>query len=139
MHLLDTDNVTLLFEGHPGVVHHLQSHPADDVGTTIVTVAEILRGRVEFLLKAADGPQFRKADDLLRRTQDFLARMPVIATDAPAANHFDRLRTARGLRKIDHADLLFASIVLARKATLVTRNLRHFRLIPGLQIGNWAD
>lgn len=65
--------------------------------------------------------------------------MLVIGTDAQAAHQFDRLRTVKGLRKIDHADLLIASIVLARKATLVTRNLRHFRLIPGLQIVNWAD
>jgi tRNA(fMet)-specific endonuclease VapC len=65
--------------------------------------------------------------------------MLVIPTDVQAAHHFDRLRATRGLRKIDHADLLIASIVLARKATLVTRNLRHFRLIPGLQIVNWAN
>ena len=37
------------------------------------------------------------------------------------------------------ADLLIASIVLARQAILVTRNLRHFRQVPGLAIVNWVD
>jgi predicted nucleic acid-binding protein len=27
----------------------------------------------------------------------------------------------------------------ASRATLVTRNLRHFRPIPGLKLENWAD
>ena len=36
-------------------------------------------------------------------------------------------------------DLLIASIALAQRATLVTRNLRHFRQIPALNVENWAD
>jgi tRNA(fMet)-specific endonuclease VapC len=43
------------------------------------------------------------------------------------------------LLEIGRADLLIASIALSRQATLVTRNLRHFRLIPGLRVENWAD
>jgi phosphopantetheine adenylyltransferase len=33
----------------------------------------------------------------------------------------------------------FASITLANRATLVTRNLRHFKQIPGLKLENWVD
>jgi len=43
------------------------------------------------------------------------------------------------LRKIGRADLLIASIALAKNATLVTRNVGHFKLIPGLKTVNWAD
>jgi tRNA(fMet)-specific endonuclease VapC len=35
--------------------------------------------------------------------------------------------------------MLIASIALGQRATLVTRNLRHFRQIPGLTLENWAD
>ena len=37
------------------------------------------------------------------------------------------------------ADLLIAIIALANHGTLVTRNLKDFRLVPGLQVENWAD
>ena len=37
------------------------------------------------------------------------------------------------------ADLLIASIVLANRAVLVTRNIRHFRQIRGVIVENWVD
>ena len=32
-----------------------------------------------------------------------------------------------------------ASIALVHQATLVTRNLRHFRQVPGLKVVNWLE
>ena len=43
------------------------------------------------------------------------------------------------LKKIGRADLLIASVALARRATLVSRNLKNFGLVPGLQVENWVD
>ena len=37
------------------------------------------------------------------------------------------------------ADMLVASIALAHRATLVTRNLRHFSKVPDLATVNWVD
>ena len=37
------------------------------------------------------------------------------------------------------AGLIVASIALSRSATLVTRNVRHFRPIAGLTVANWVD
>jgi len=56
-----------------------------------------------------------------------------------AIAEFERLRAQKELKKIGGRDLLIAAISLASHATLVTRNLRHFRPIPGLQLENWAD
>ena len=34
---------------------------------------------------------------------------------------------------------MFAAITLANRAKLVSRNLRDFHQVPGLQVENWAD
>jgi tRNA(fMet)-specific endonuclease VapC len=69
MILLDTDTVTLLASGHGRVVERALA-ATDVVATTIITRAEILRGRIEFLLKAADGQQVERAQALLELSRE---------------------------------------------------------------------
>jgi tRNA(fMet)-specific endonuclease VapC len=78
-------------------------------------------------------------DTLLNRAEELLEQMPVVPITEASAAVFDRLRQAPRLRKIGRADLLTASIALAHRATLVTRNLRHFRQVPDLSVQNWID
>ncbi|MCY2991330.1 MAG: type II toxin-antitoxin system VapC family toxin [Planctomycetota bacterium] len=140
MILLDTDTVSLFHEGDPRVTQRVgQVQRPELVGTTVITRVEILQARFEFLLKAADGEQWQRAQHWLTESESFLADLPVTNVDGPAADQFDRLRQVKSLRKIGRADLLIASIALSRQATLVTRNLRHFRQVPGLKVENWID
>jgi tRNA(fMet)-specific endonuclease VapC len=76
---------------------------------------------------------------LLARTEELLAQMMVVPMDEASAVQFDRLRATRKLRKIGRADLLIASIAMVHQAALVTRNVRHFRQVPGLKVINWVD
>ena len=138
MILLDTDTLTLLTLGHPQVQRRLDS-AEEDIAITIVTRIEVLRGRFDFVLKAADGIQLQVAQQRLDEAEARLAEVVVIPFDSVAAREFDRLRENKTARKIGHADLLIASIALALRATLVTRNVRHFRAVPGLRVVNWAD
>ncbi len=139
MRLLDTDTVTHLHSGHPRVVERLQAVNDPDIGTTIITKVEILRGRYDYLLKASASAEVLRAQELLLRTEGLLSRIPTVPLGDAAAAIFDRLRGTKGLRKIGNADLLIASIALSRQATLVTRNVRHFRAMPGMQLANWVD
>jgi tRNA(fMet)-specific endonuclease VapC len=140
MILLDTDIVSLFHAGDPRVTQRVERvQPPESVGTTVITRAEILQARFDFLLKAADGEQLQRAQHWLRESEALLADLPVTNVDAAAAAEFDRLRQMKTLRKIGRADLLIASIALSRQATLVSRNLRHLRLVPGLRVENWAD
>jgi tRNA(fMet)-specific endonuclease VapC len=98
VYLLDTDTLTHLYFGNSNVTDRLKSVTDAEVGITIVTKVEILRGRIDYLLKADNGSNLLKAQELL-----------------------------------------ISSIALAHRATLVTRNLRHFQQIPGLRLENWVD
>jgi tRNA(fMet)-specific endonuclease VapC len=139
MHLLDTDTLTHLHAGQPNVVERLRAVDDPDVGITIITKVEVLRGRIDYLLKAETGVDLLKAQELLFRTEELLNQLLVVPISQAASEQFDRLRATPKLRKIGRADLLIASIALANRATLVTRNLRHFSKIPDIRVVNWVD
>ncbi len=139
MHLLDTDTLTHLYAGQPRVIKRLEDVADSEVGTTVITKIEILRGRFEFVLKAATGTELLRAQKLLARSEERLGQILVVSINEAAIAQFDRLRSTKKLRKIGRADLLIASICLAHRATLVTRNTRHFRQVPGLPLENWVD
>lgn len=139
MHLLDTDTLTHLHAGHPQVALRLRNCADPDVATTVISKIEMLRGRMDFLLKAENQERLLRAQQLLNQTEILLEQIPIVGFDAKAAGIFDELRTRPALRKIGRADLLIASIVLANRATLVTRNLKHFNQFPKLRVVNWVD
>jgi tRNA(fMet)-specific endonuclease VapC len=99
----------------------------------------VLRGRHDALFKAENGDRLLHAQRLLALTVQHLRQFPVVPFDGAAAAEFDRLRENKKLKKIGRGDLLIAAIALAHRATLVTRNLKDFRQVPGLQVENWAD
>jgi tRNA(fMet)-specific endonuclease VapC len=111
----------------------------ENVATTVISAVEILRGRHEFLLKASTGEQLLRAQQLLTSSEELLQTLVIVPVGRTSAAEFDRLRHDKKMKKIGRADLLIASITLAHRATLVTRNLKHFRQIPGLQLENWID
>ena len=139
MHLLDTDTLTHLHAGHPRVIDRLRNVDDPIVGTTIITKSELLRGRIDFLLKAAKGTDVWRAQQWLTRTEELLAQILIVPFDETAAKELDRLRANKAYRKIGRADLLIASIALANNAILVTRNVRHFRQVHGVSLVNWVD
>jgi tRNA(fMet)-specific endonuclease VapC len=140
VYILDTDTLTFLFAGHPKVVSRQQRVPSAEIATSIVSRIESLQGRFDFLLKAATGEELLRAQSLLDGTIGALAQVEsVFGIDEAAAADFDRLRQNKKLKKIGRTDLLIAAIALANHAILVTRNLKHFSLVPGLHLENWAD
>jgi tRNA(fMet)-specific endonuclease VapC len=136
MTLLDTDILSLFMDGHALVMERI--HQAGAVSITVITRIEILQGRFASLLKAASGKELLAAQLHLERSEQFLQSLPIISFDSAARATFDRLRETKKLKKIGRADLLIASIALTHRATLVTRNIRHFQQVVGLKIENWA-
>src|SRR5437868_1778829 len=139
MIVLDTDTLTLFFRNHALVLERFRN-ATDEVVSTIISRIEILKGRFDSLLKAASGSELQRGQKRLFDAEQDLTKIPkILSIDTAAAGEFDRLRENKKLRKIGRADLLIASITLAHGATLVSRNQKHFRQVPGLRVENWAD
>ena len=139
MYLFDTDTLSHLHEGNVKIINRLENLQDNEIAITIITKGEILRGRIDYLLKAFSGVDLLKAQELFFRSEILLDQLPIISIDESVASEFERLQSISKFRKIGRADLLIASITLSKGATLVTRNLRHFRQIPNLLVENWVD
>src|SRR4051812_10327229 len=100
MYLLDTDTLTHLYFGNQNVVEHLHNTHDPDIGTTLITKIELLRGRFDFVLKAANGAELAMAQQLLDKTEELLSQILVVPFSLNALNTFDRLRAEKGLRKV---------------------------------------
>jgi tRNA(fMet)-specific endonuclease VapC len=138
MFVLDTDMLTHLLRGHTRVAERVRQATAEVVLTSVTRI-EVLQGRFASVLKAEDGDKVRLAQERLLETERDLETFEVLPFDGAAATEFDRLLKVKGLTKIGRGDLLIAAITLARKATLVTRNVKHHSQVPGLKFENWAD
>src|SRR5438874_1856001 len=86
MILLDTDTLTHFFHGRQSVVQKM-AQVADDVAISIVTRIELLQGRFDFLLKAADGAQLRDAWMRLAQTERDLDHFWVVSIDEATAKN----------------------------------------------------
>lgn len=139
MYILDTDILSLIHAGDARIAQHQARVKSSDIATTIISRIEILRARYEFLLKADSGEQLLRAQLWLRRSEELLNQVKTVFFDNVAALEFDRLRKLKKIKKIGRADLLIASIAIANRATLVTRNLKHFRQVPDLNFENWEN
>ena len=139
MIILDTNVISAVMRNtpEPAVVAWLDRQPAESLWTTAVTVFEIafgLRsmeaGRRRRRLEAA----FAEAID-----EDFEGRiLPFDRTSADASAVLAARRRRAG-RPVEIRDVEIAGIAAARRATLATRNTRHF---AGLGIGlvdPWTD
>ena len=127
--VLDTNTCIYALKRKGRVVERLRDHSPDDLGITIVTVAELWCGAHKSARPAA-----------ARREMDgFLEPFEVLPFDRAAAEAYARSRLAleRGGRPIGERDLLIASIALARGLTVVTHNVSEFGRVAGLKTEDW--
>ena len=137
MFVLDTDTLTHLLLGNTRVAER-RAEATDEVVLTVVTRIEVLQGRFASVLKAEDGEKLLLAQQRLINTERDLRHFVLLSVNSAVSKEFDRLRQSKKL-KVGRGDLLIAAITLANRATLVTRNEKDFRKVPGLQVENWAD
>jgi predicted nucleic acid-binding protein len=139
MIILDSDILTLYSYGHANVRKQYDAVPEDEeIAITAITRMEILRGRTDSLLKAADEAELKAATGRLQKAEEMLSDFLVIHVDDEAIRHFGSLLKQKKL-KMKRPDMLIACIALAQNALLVTRNTKDFEKVSGLRLANWAD
>jgi len=106
-----------------------QSTGNAEIAISVVTLIELAHGaaRADSLQRKANRQQF---------VQEILTALPVHPITVPVAlqaGQIDGENQAKGIR-LPLSDLLIGVTALTLGYSVATANLRHFRLIPGLQI-----
>ena len=139
MIILDTNVLSALMQQQPDpqVVAWLDDQPAESIWLSSITVFEARYGLA--LLPAG-----RRKDLLEQRFEELVQddlQNRVLLFDINAAAHAAQLaadRKTRG-RPVDMRDTFIAGIALARRATLATRNVRHFDDLSVPVLNPWTD
>jgi toxin FitB len=135
--VLDTNVLSALMRTNPDevVVEWLDRQPADSVWLTSITVFEARFG-LALLPKGRRRSGLERAFDRVL-TEDLSSR--VLALDEMAAVTAAQLAADRQLagRIVDLRDSLIAGIAQARRATIATRNTRHFEGLDVPVVDPW--
>ena len=138
--LLDTDHLSILHgRNQPEcarLVARLTQHPPDDLGTTIISFHELVKGWMAYLNRMRTSEQVVRAYAELEAVWRSFCKMNVISYSRDAERRFTELRT-QGLR-IGTMDLRIASIGLETDSVILTRNLVDFEQVPGLRVEDWT-
>jgi toxin FitB len=139
MIVLDTNVLSALMQQQPDpqVVAWLDDQPAESIWLNSITLFEARYGLALLAQGQRKSLLVQRFEELL---QDDLQNR-VLLFDINAASHAAQLaadRKARG-RPVDMRDTFIAGIALARRATLATRNVRHFDDLSVPVVNPWAD
>jgi tRNA(fMet)-specific endonuclease VapC len=137
LYVLDTDILTLYREQHETVQSKVKAPPGE-LAISVLTVDEQLSGWYTLARKAKNDAQTVLAYDRLASTVRFLATWPILPLSEAAIGIARRLRAVKPRIKIRTNDLYIAATTLEHNATLVSRNLKDFQRVPGLQVEDWS-
>jgi tRNA(fMet)-specific endonuclease VapC len=133
---LDTDTATLLLRGHAQVCARAAAVEAEQLSVTIITVEEILTGWYSQIRRAKNDQQILRAYASLQQAVEFLGRVRILPMDEEALGQFHAFRKDK--LRIGSNDLKMAAIAKRNGVTLVTRNLRDYKRLPGLKLEDWS-
>ena len=138
MIVLDTDVVSELMKRAPQsqVIDWLNSHAVDSIWTTAIAIFEIWFG-IEMLER---GPKRQVLKLAFERARETILEHRVLPFDEAAATQAATIGTnaRRSGRTVEIRDLQIAAIASVRRATLATRNVRHFEHLGIRLVDPWS-
>ena len=134
--VFDTDHLSMSQRGYPALLPRIQTIPAAQIAISIVSVEEMLQGRLAQVRRAATGADQVRAYAWLDKALTFFRAFRVLPFDAQAERLYADI-AARRLR-IGAQDMKIAAIALNHGAVLVIRNTRDFGRIAELALEDWT-
>lgn len=140
MIILDTDCLSLL-ERQTGEAYFrlqakLDEFPSNEIVTTIITYEEQMRGWMSYLARMRSIDEQVFAYETLKQYFDYFKTLTIIEFDKTAAEIYKNLKSNK--IRVGSMDLKIASIAIANKAILVSRNLKDFEQVPDLTVQDWT-
>ena len=131
MLILDSNTISYYFRGDPQVVLRLQALAPGAVAVPAIVEYELRYGLARLLPEAA-APR-------LAALAQFLQPVQIVSFDSECAAHAAHIRAALEAigQPIGPHDTLIAATAMRYQGTLVTRNVREFARVAGLQWLNW--
>ncbi|MCB1157180.1 MAG: type II toxin-antitoxin system VapC family toxin [Leptospiraceae bacterium] len=131
-YLLDTNICIYYIKGLYELAEKIRSVGLENCYVSELTVAELLYG-VE---KSSSNNKDRNTQKL----KDFKSSIKIV----PLSNCMElfakeKARLEKAGTRLDVIDLLIGCSAIANQMILVTRNVKHFERIQGIQIENWID
>ncbi len=133
MLILDSNIISYYLRGDPQVVPRVQALTPPEIGVPAIVEYELRYGLLRLPQDAAT--------QRLAALAALLRPMQILPFDSECAAHAARIRAeleAAGTPIGPH-DILIAATAIRHQATLVTRNVREFSRVPGLQWLNWHE
>jgi tRNA(fMet)-specific endonuclease VapC len=129
--LLDSNILIYFFKDAGAVRAHFRQHKDADIKLCTPVLWELITGAH----KVKDGSSQTAR---LAAVQDRFETFPF---DLSAAQHAAKVRAQLEEvgTPIGPVDTMIAGIALAHQLTMVTRNVREFARVPGLQVQNWYE
>ncbi len=134
--LFDTDHVSLHERGSTPLHARIASVPLGSIAVSVVTVEEMIRGRLAVLARRSEGETRIRAYAKLMETVVFFSSVPVVLFDLACEQKFQELRSRR--LRVGSQDLRIAATALVNNLIVVTRNRQDFERISGLSIEDWS-
>jgi toxin FitB len=135
--ILDTNVLSALMrrDTEPLAIAWLNGQPSESLWTTAITVFEIHFG-IRIL---AEGRRRRRLEDAFAEAIESDLDGRILAFDRKAAEAAASIAAEqrRAGRPVEIRDLLIAGIATAHRATLATRNMRHFRNLGVALVDPW--